>query len=584
MPRSSQLHTQAHIFIVASQPGETKQLQGLLRKHGYHRVTHLESPQRIANLPRDQQPDLILLAIDTSNAAHLALFATPKSYPSEPAPPILALTHHDDRRARIRAFQLGAHDLLGKPLDAQEVIHRIRNALELRFLLKERQHRAALLQNLVDERTETIRRMSLEDPVTALPNRHALLDHLANLLRRKEAAAIYFIALEGIDDIVRLHGVSVGEAFCRQLRDRMLERFPMDTMLGIWNSTECVMITRQPLDANSLDEQALSIQHCIAQPIAAEQVQTHLSARIGISHTDMPHDSAEHLLRLAALALPESSGSRIYAPCIEEALHKRTRLCQALRQALDNRELSLVYQPKIELRSGRVVGAEALLRWQHPQLGMISPAEFIPLAEASGDILRIGEWVIDSAIQQLEQWFDADLLPGDFSLAVNVAPLQLTQSDFARNLLARLELSSLPQGALEIEITESGLMRNVDLAREQLQQLARAHVPVAIDDFGTGHSSLANLKTLPVSVLKIDRAFVSGMHSDPQDLRLVETVIDMARNFRCHTVAEGVERREQADLLLALGCQIAQGYLYSPPLKAERFLDYCLNQRAVALG
>ncbi len=231
-----------------------------------------------------------------------------------------------------------------------------------------------------------------------------------------------------------------------------------------------------------------------------------------------------------------------------------------------------------------MIGAEALLRWQHPQLGTVSPAEFIPLAESSGDILRIGEWVIDSAIQQLEQWFDADLLPGDFSLAVNVAPLQLTQSDFARNLLARLELSSLPQGALEIEITESGLMRNVDLAREQLQQLARAHVPVAIDDFGTGHSSLANLKTLPVSVLKIDRAFVSGMHSDPQDLRLVETVIDMARNFRCHTVAEGVERREQADLLLALGCQIAQGYLYSPPLKAERFLDYCLNPRVAALS
>ena len=578
MPSSSQLHTQARILIVVDNPDDSELLQKLLRSYGYHHLSCPNDPQRIVALLEKLHPDLILLDMGTSQSSQPDFFNELKKHWAELAPPVLALTAQTDRESRIKALQLGARDLLDKPLDPQEIMHRIRNALEVHFLLKERHHRAALLQYLVEERTAAIHR-PLEDPVTALPNRRALLDQLDTLLQLRETAAIYFIALEGIDDITRLHGVATGETLSLHLRNRLLAGFPSKVTIGIWNSTEWVMIARQPLTPDIISAQLRTLLHCIAEPITVEQLQARLAARVGISHTGMPHDSAEHLLRLAALALPETVGSRLYESSIEAALQRRTRQRQTLRSALDNRELSLVYQPKIELRSGRVVGAEALLRWQHPQLGTVSPAEFIPLAEASGDILRIGEWVIDSAIEQLEQWLDADLLPGDFCLAVNVAPLQLTQSQFARNLLARLELSSLPQGALEIEITESGLMRNVDLAREQLQQLAHARVSVAIDDFGTGHSSLANLKTLPVSVLKIDRAFVSGMDSDPQDLRLAETVIDMARNFGCHTVAEGVEKPEQADLLLALGCQMAQGYLYSPPLKAEQFLDYCLRQR-----
>lgn len=582
MPSSPQL-TSARILIAADAPSDAEHLHNLLTGYGYRHVERLDTHRHLHALYAQPRPDLILLDIALSELSRIKLLATLRNHWGEPTPAVVIVTSGATREIRIKALHLGIHDLIAKPLDPPEIIHRLRNILEIHILLRERLDRATLLQHLVAERTETLQRLALEDPVTALPNRPALLQHLNNLLRQNETTAIYFIALEGLDDIVHLHGLNIGETLALQLRDRLLEHFPWRATLGIWNTSEWLMITRQPLSTN-ITAQSHKLLHCIAQPLSTEQVQTRLSARIGISHTGILHDSAEHLVRQAALALPDNIGGRLYETSLETALHKRIQLRQALRLAAERNELSLVYQPQVELRSGRVVGAEALLRWRHPQLGPISPSEFIPLAEESGDILRIGEWVIDSAIRQLEQWFDADLLPGDFSLAVNVAPLQLTQSDFARNLLARLELSSLPQGALEIEITESGLMRNVDLAREQLQQLARAHVPVAIDDFGTGHSSLANLKTLPVSVLKIDRAFVSGMHSDPQDLRLVETVIDMARNFRCHTVAEGVERREQADLLLALGCQIAQGYLYSPPLKAERFLDYCLTPRVAALS
>ncbi|MNC32273.1 Phytochrome-like protein cph2 [compost metagenome] len=190
--------------------------------------------------------------------------------------------------------------------------------------------------------------------------------------------------------------------------------------------------------------------------------------------------------------------------------------------------------------------------------------------------------MIDHAILQLEEWFAAGHLASDFRLAVNVSALQLTQPEFARNLLNRLLRSRLPAGALEVEVTESGLMQNVDLARAQLKLLARHRVSVAIDDFGTGHSSLAYLKTLPVSVLKIDRAFVSNMDTNPQDCRLAETVIDMARNFSCITVAEGVEKPEQADMLQLMGCELAQGYWYSPPLKVEQFVEFCAARKKIA--
>ncbi|MCY1443426.1 Phytochrome-like protein cph2 [compost metagenome] len=187
--------------------------------------------------------------------------------------------------------------------------------------------------------------------------------------------------------------------------------------------------------------------------------------------------------------------------------------------------------------------------------------------------------MIDRAISQLEEWLATGQVASDFRLAVNVSVQQLTRPDFARNLLNRLLRSRLPVGALEIEITESGLMQNVDLARAQLKLLARHRVSVAIDDFGTGHSSLAYLKTLPVSVLKIDRAFVSNMDTNPQDCRLAETVIDMARNFSCITVAEGVETPEQAEMLQAMGCELAQGYWYSPPLKVEQFVEFCAGRQ-----
>lgn len=231
----------------------------------------------------------------------------------------------------------------------------------------------------------------------------------------------------------------------------------------------------------------------------------------------------------------------------------------------------MLFQPKVNLANASLAGAETLLRWHNPRLGQVSPGAFIPLAEGSGEILTLGRWVLEETIRQAAQWYQAGLVDDNRPLAVNVATRQLTQPELASDILALLAQHGLPGRCLEVEVTESGLMEDVALARQHLEQLADAGIGVAIDDFGTGYSSLAYLKDLPVSTLKIDRTFINAMGDQQEDQNLVRTVIAMAHNFDCSVVAEGIEAPDQARTLLALGCELAQGFWFARPMDADRF-------------
>ncbi|PSL11909.1 EAL domain-containing protein (putative c-di-GMP-specific phosphodiesterase class I) [Marinobacterium halophilum] len=561
------LHVDAHILVVDDNAANVELLIALLEDEGYRHIEGTCDPREVESRVAKQCPALILLDV---RMPYLSGFDVMQQLSAlgDQAPAVIILTAQIDTATRYRALELGARDFLTKPFDHLEVLQRINNTLQLQRLMNERLERAELLESLVQERTQELARRALQEPLTGLPNRRALLNVIQQQLDTKCDTIVMFLAIEGIDEIARLHGFTVADQVAFSLAQRLRAQLDASaSTLGVWNSTEWVVQSPCALTNEAVGPLVQGVLGCFEYAFEIEQMQLHLGVRIGVS-ASLPGRKTDQLVRMAALALPQNVGCwQGYNDQLEHLLQRRTGLRNGLRTAVQQHELYLAYQPKVDLESNQVCGVEALLRWDSPVYGHVSPAEFIPLAEASGEILGVGAWVIQEAVAALVRWRCRGDVDDAFSVAVNVAPLQLAQPDFAQRLMQCVSAAGLPPHCLEIEVTESGLMQDMELALRQLQALSQAGFRVAIDDFGTGYSSLAYLKKLPVSVLKIDRAFIRELDTNVADQKLTETVIGMAGLFGFSTVAEGVEHYAQLKLLKDMKCDVIQGFIFAPPLK-----------------
>ncbi|MFK7161051.1 EAL domain-containing protein [Marinospirillum sp. MEB164] len=573
------LNQQADILIVDDHAVNCELLMSLLEDEGFTEVEALLDPRLVMPRLQQRRPDLIFLDIRMPHLSGLELLSQMQAQWPETLPPVIVLTANTDQETRHQALALGARDFLTKPFDHQEVVQRLSNILQEHLRLQQQRVRADQLEALVAERTQELARQAVTDSLTGLPNRDGLLQRLGERLQRGEDQLVLFFVFHGIKEMTRLHGLEVADHLTQALRDQALAHQQEGDQWGVWSQGEWVLLRPCPaveqLESEALEQQIQPLIHQLRQPLYFRQFRLAVQVRVGASATCGPRN-AETLIRLAALAVPkEFNRWQEYSPALEASLQRQLSLQEALDQAISQQQLSLVFQPKIWVPELACRGAEALLRWEHPELGRISPADFIPLAEQTGQIMALGRWVQEAACRQLQAW--RDQLPADFVLAVNVASQQLADPDFAQQWLATLADYQLPPTALEIEVTESGLMQDMDEALKQLSQLAEAGVSIAIDDFGTGYSSLAYLKNLPVSVLKIDRAFIQDMHVDPQAAQLVDTIIQLAASMGFITVAEGVEEEAQLHQLMAQGCPIIQGYYFSPPVPARVFLAQLNN-------
>lgn len=567
------LHETADILVVDDNPVNVELLQTLLEDDGYGKIEGLTDPRTVMSRVEARRPDLVLLDVRMPHMNGFDVMNELREAFGDKAPAVIILTAQIDDATRYRALELGAQDFLTKPFDQFEVLQRIRNTLQLQKLMQERSQRADLLETLVAERTRELAVRSRQDPLTGLPNRRALIEELTDRLDSNRDTAVFFIALEGMEDIARVNGFTVADSLAGAVAERLkkIQGAP-ECYLAIWNTTEWIMLLDCPLTETAAEPVAKQILACFTESFGVDQMALHLSARIGISGS-LKGRSADQLVRMAALALPREEGLwQGYDTELESHLQRRTGMRDALRGAAQRGEMYLLYQPKVSVSSGEVEAVEALLRWESPLYGRVSPGEFIPLAEASGEILEIGAWVIREALDKLAHWRQQGVVSDQFTVAVNVATVQLMQADFAQWVMATVAESPVTPDVLELEITESGLMQDMALANRHLNALSKAGFSIAIDDFGTGHSSLAYLKTLPVSVLKIDRAFIKDLQTSQEDQRLTSTVIDMARHFGFRTVAEGVELPEQLSLLKKMGCGRIQGFLFAPPLKEDALL------------
>jgi diguanylate cyclase (GGDEF)-like protein len=409
--------------------------------------------------------------------------------------------------------------------------------------------------------------------LTGLPNRALLLDRLEQALlqraTREEPVAVLLLDLDNFKVINDSLGHQVGDRLLVEVSQLLTTCVrPGDTVARLGGDEFVVLLPA----VHSVDEAqhvAERIARDFQEPFTLAGRQVVVSTSVGVvvsqSHTDRP----EELLRSADVALYRAKDAgrarhAVFSLDMEQSAMQRLELESELRRALQNGELEPHYQPLVALESGKIVGWEALARWQHPERGMISPGAFIPIAEETGIIVPLGRWILECACRQARRWLE--VIDGDsLSMSVNVAARQFQDPDLIHDIASILEQTGLPPSSLKLEITESAVMEDADAAERTLRSLKELGVQVAIDDFGTGYSSLAYLKRFPVDTLKIDRSFVDGLGQDAQDTAIVRSIIALAKALDMSVTAEGIETPSQRAQLELLGCDIGQGYLFGRP-------------------
>ena len=415
-----------------------------------------------------------------------------------------------------------------------------------------------------------LRQQFLRDPLTGMPNRLVVEDAIARHALRAPADACALLAVVDVDNLAAVneeHGHASGDAMLVAIARRLRHRAgPGDVAARIGGSTFLLWLQS---DAHDCAERAQALHRALNRPVQVAGRVIHGSVTMGHCRFGVDGFDAETLLihAQAALRHAKSQGhglARAYEPA-----QRRTgprALEHDLRGALARDELALAYQPKVDLRSGRVVGVEALLRWQHPVYGMVAPSEFIPVAEESGLIIPIGQWVLDQACAQLRAWRDAG--HAGLTVAVNLSARQFLDDEVAARVVDTLARHGVPHGALELELTESTSMHDVGRSITVMKELKAAGVVLSIDDFGTGYSSLAYLKRLPIDKVKIDRAFVSDLEQSTESRAIVRAIVTAVRCLGLDVIAEGIEQPAQARLLMADGCFEMQGYHFGRPVAA----------------
>lgn len=447
--------------------------------------------------------------------------------------------------------------------------------------------------HLRHEAESSLLRMAQYDFLTGLPNRLQLQTQLGKILidarRLQRRVAVLCVGLDDFKDINEQLGYQAGDQLLQALTDRMRACSASLGALARLGGDQFALVQahiEQPYEAAEL---AQSILDDLQTPFRLDQQTIRLRATIGITLFAEDGDTSEQLLQKAeqtmTLAKSCSRGRyQFYIASVDREMRRRRELEQDLREALSRNQLYLVYQPQIRYSDHRMVGVEALLRWQHPVHGMVPPDLFIPLAEKNASIIAIGEWALEQACRQLREWHDQGF--NQLRMAVNLSTVQLHHAELPKVVSNMLQRYRLPPRSLELEVTETSLMQDVSTAAQHLLSLRRSGALIAIDDFGTGYSSLSYLKSLPLDKIKIDKSFVQDLIEDDDDATIVRTIIQLGKNLGMQVIAEGVETLEQEAYVINEGCHEGQGYLYSKPLGARElgaYLKQAQNNNALVM-
>ncbi|MEM9483035.1 MAG: EAL domain-containing protein [Cyanobacteria bacterium P01_F01_bin.116] len=576
------------ILVVDDVPPNLDFLSTVLTQQGY-KVRSAINGEVAIKIAKAAQPDLILLDIKMPGMDGYEVCRLLKANPLTQAIPIIFLSALDETDDKVKAFGMGGVDYIPKPFQAEELLARVGNHLKLRAALSEIQKLNSELEQRVNQRTaqleqeigerlqiqEKIVHMATHDELTGLPNRFSLLQRLQQILDRSSlnqntGIALILLQCNRLNLVQNSLGHKAVDQFLVAMTRRLETLIDQNSLLASSRENTFAILIDNNQDTEEILEFAQRIQQDFNYPFYISNHSIYGQVDIGIVSSSQNYKQAAHMLRDADTALSRAHADSIgKIQIFRTEMHQDTlssfRIQNELQRALENHELHLVYHPIISLADNYLNGLEALVRWHHPDRGIIEAADFISIAEETELILDIDRYVLVKACSQLKAWEEQNLLHTSFRLHVNLSAKQLAQPDFIDYLDRLLGETQVDHQNLAFDITEYGLMQKTETVLTTLEQLKRYQIMVSIDDFGTGSSSLSYLYSLKIENLKIDRSFIRQMNSTAKGLKVIKAIVKLAHELGMTVTAEGVENSIQLATLETLGCEYIQGYLWGRP-------------------
>jgi diguanylate cyclase len=551
------------ILVVEDNRGDARLFREMFNEQGAHStdVTHVECMGDAEIYLAQNSVDIVLLDLGLPDAHGLE--AVRRARAIAPSAALVVLTGLDDESLATQTLKEGAQDYLLKgQIDSRGLLRALRYAVERKVL------------------EDAVSHSARHDVLTGLPNRAFLNDRITQAIaaarRHGRRIAVLFLDLDGFKHINDSLGHPIGDKLLQSISTRLLSCLRSTDTVSRQGGDEFVVLLSEVAHAEDAAIVARKLLRSVAEPHSIDHHDLHITTSMGLSVFPEDGEDTDTLIKNADTAMYQAKDNgrhshQFFKPVMNIRAVERQSLEEGLRRALEREEFALHYQPKVNLRTGAITGAEALIRWTHPTRGLVSPMQFIPVAEDCGLILPIGKWVLREACKQAQAWVDAGLPRS--TMAVNVSAIQLRDESFLEDTFETLRETGLDPALLELELTESVLMKHADATESILKALRAKGVKLAVDDFGTGYSSLSYLRKFSIDCIKIDQSFIRQITTAPEETNLVAAVINMGRSLKLRVVAEGVETGEELAFLKTHLCDEVQGYYFSRPVPSLRFAE-----------
>lgn len=543
------------ILVAEDVPSSRHALVSMLKKQGFTKIYEAENGQQAIDILRSQGIDLVLLDIMMPEIDGLAVLKAMKADAGLRLVPVIMITAIDDMDSAVKCIEMGAEDYLIKPFNPVMLRARISASLEKKRLREiEKEY------------------LRMYDSATGLPNRRYFVQRLTEQLhrsqRRPSLFAVLAVRIGKYPAIFETLGRKSGDRYILERAGQLKQILPDDAVIARTGEQTFGVILfdlSSPAEGNAA---AKAISSTLACPVHLEGREFTGNIQVGVAYNDPPYSNAETMLRDAGLAAGQvdiRGGFKIFDDTIHQAAMRRLELEPALRRALENNQLIIHYQPIVSLQTGGIKGYEALVRWQHPEKGIIMPDEFIRLAEETGLIIPLGSWVIHEVCDQAARWQNDGSRDNHLTISVNVSAHQFTEPAFLSVIQSALQKSGVHSSCISLELTETALIENSQQVTEVLDELRRIRVRTSLDDFGTGYCSLNYLHRYPFDTLKIDQSFVRHIDSNCRNQAIVSSTIELAHRLGMQVVAEGIETESEVETLKQLNCEYGQGWFYGQP-------------------